>query len=173
MIQIYEDGTYLDNNPLWHEEDSPWKAKQIRSIIEKNSLNLKSICEIGCGAGEILNQLSEQYADDKEFVGYGISPQAFKLCNKKSKNNLIFKLSDLLEDTAVYFDIVMAFDVFEHVEDYFGCKRPTPPSINFQQTSLSSNIFMRITNVITDTTAGTYRSLAVEWFNEGGILSPA
>ncbi len=123
MTQIYEDGTYLDNNPLWHAEDSPWKAKQIRSIIEKNSLNPKSICEIGCGAGEILNQLSEQYADEKEFIGYEVSPQAFELCNKKSKNNLIFKLSDLLEDTAVYFDIVMAIDVFEHVEDYFGFLR--------------------------------------------------
>ncbi len=36
MTHIYEDGKYLDNNPLWHEEDSPWKAKWIRGIIEKN-----------------------------------------------------------------------------------------------------------------------------------------
>ena len=120
MTQIYEDGTYLDNNPAWHEEDSPWKAKQIRNIIEKNALNPKKICEIGCGSGEILNQLSERYADGKEFFGYEISPQAFELCNKKSKTNLIFKLSDLFEDNVEYFDIVMAIDVFEHVEDYFG-----------------------------------------------------
>jgi cyclopropane fatty-acyl-phospholipid synthase-like methyltransferase len=123
MKQIYEDGTYLENNPSWHEEDSPWKAKQIRKIIENNHLAPKRICEIGCGAGEILNQLSEHYADDKEFIGYEISPQAFEICNKKTKNNLSFKLSDLLEDSDAYFDIVMAIDVFEHVEDYFGFLR--------------------------------------------------
>lgn len=123
MTQIYADGTYLEHNPSWHEEDSPWKAKQIRNIIKKNALNPKRICEIGCGAGEILKQLSEQYADNKEFYGYEVSPQAFELCDKKSKKNLTFKLSDLFEDDAEYFDIVMAIDVFEHVEDYFNFLR--------------------------------------------------
>ena len=123
MKGIYEDGTYLDNNPLWHEEDSPWKARQIRNIIENNSLNPKRICEVGCGAGEILNQLSVHYGDNIEFVGYEISPQAFELCSKKSKANLIFKLSDLLKDSDSCFDIVMAIDVLEHVEDYFSFLR--------------------------------------------------
>lgn len=123
VTKIYEDGTYLNNNPSWHEQDSPWKAKQIRKIIEKNALKPKRICEIGCGAGEILNQLSEQYTDAHEFFGYEISPQAFELCRKKTKNNLSFKLSDLLVDSSEHFDIVMAIDVFEHVEDYFGFLR--------------------------------------------------
>lgn len=39
MTQIYNDGTYHENNPTWHEEDSPWKALQIQKIIERNSLN--------------------------------------------------------------------------------------------------------------------------------------
>jgi cyclopropane fatty-acyl-phospholipid synthase-like methyltransferase len=123
MAQIYEDGTYLDNNPGWHEEDSPWKAKLVRNIIERTSLNPTSICEVGCGAGEVLNQLSMQYGENVELFGYEISPQAFELCNKKSKPNLIFRLSDLLQDSDAYFDIVMAIDVFEHVEDYFGFLR--------------------------------------------------
>ena len=82
MTQIYKDGTYLEKNPSWHMEESAWKAKQIRKIIEKNSLNPNKICEIGCGAGEILNQLSLVY-DDKEFYGYEISPQAYELCKKR------------------------------------------------------------------------------------------
>ena len=124
MTQIYEDGTYLHNNPTWHEEDSPWKAKQVIKIIKSNSLNPRTICEIGCGAGEILNQLSEHYNNgNREFIGYEISPQAFELCRKKSKANLTFKLTDLLKDDAAHFDIVMAIDVFEHVEDYFGFLR--------------------------------------------------
>jgi len=122
MTRIYDDGTYLENNPTWHEEDSPWKAKQIKKIIEKNALNPNKICEVGCGAGEILNQLSEQYKR-KAFCGYEISPQAFELCKKKSKTNLTFHLQDLLKENTDYFDIVMAIDVFEHVEDYFSFLR--------------------------------------------------
>jgi Methyltransferase domain len=118
VTQIYEDGTYLATNLSWHEEDSPWKAKNIDKIIRKNSLNPRTICEIGCGAGEILNQLSNLNVD-REFFGYEISPQAFELCSKKVKANLTFRLADLLEDDIAHFDIVMAIDVFEHVEDYF------------------------------------------------------
>jgi hypothetical protein len=123
MTQIYEDGTYLNKNPTWHEEDSPWKAKQICNIIRKNALNPKTICEVGCGSGEILNQLSKQLVDVQEFFGYEISPQAFELCIKKSNPNLTFKLEDILKDDNAHFDIVMAIDVFEHVEDYFGFLR--------------------------------------------------
>jgi hypothetical protein len=35
MANIYQDGTYLENNSSWHEEDSPFKAGQIKRIIEK------------------------------------------------------------------------------------------------------------------------------------------
>jgi cyclopropane fatty-acyl-phospholipid synthase-like methyltransferase len=124
MAEIYEDGTYLANNPGWHEEDSPWKAKHIIKIIKQNSLDPKTICEVGCGAGGILNELSESYNDtDRKFIGYDISPQAFELCSKKAKENLEFRFGDLLEDDAAHFDIVMAIDVFEHVEDYYGFLR--------------------------------------------------
>lgn len=123
MALMYEDGTYLANNPDWHEKDSPWKAKQIINIISRNSLEPRSVCEVGCGAGEILNQLSNRYTDDIEFYGYEISPQAFELCRKKTKPNLTFKLTNLLEDDSAYFDVVMAIDVFEHIEDYFGFLR--------------------------------------------------
>ena len=122
MAQIYEDGTYLESNPSWHEEDSPWKAKQIKKIIEKNALNPNKICEVGCGTGEILNQLSDLLGDGKKFFGCEVSPQAFELCKKKTKANLIFMLQDLLEENS-HFDIVMAIDVFEHVEDYFDFLR--------------------------------------------------
>ncbi|HIP94134.1 MAG TPA: class I SAM-dependent methyltransferase, partial [Leucothrix sp.] len=119
MAQIYDDGTYLDNNPTWHEEDSPWKAKWIKTIVEKNNLAPKRICEIGCGVGEILNLLSDSYSE-KEFFGYEISPQAYEIARTKEKNNLSFKLQNLLENNQESFDLAMAIDVFEHVEDYFG-----------------------------------------------------
>jgi len=122
MAQIYDDGTYLDNNPTWHEEDSPWKAEWIKQIIEKNKLSPKSICELGCGVGEILKILSNTYPE-KEFFGYEISPQAYEIAKKKEKDNLSFKLQNLLEGNQEHFDIAMAIDVFEHVEDYFDFLR--------------------------------------------------
>ena len=123
MKNIYEDGAYFKNNPSWDEEDSPWKAKQIKKIIDKNQIHLSTICEVGCGAGEILNQLSDRFGEGKKYFGYEISPQAFALCSKKEKNNLCFFLEDLLEKDDKYFDIVMAIDVLEHVDDYIGFLR--------------------------------------------------
>ena len=124
MNSIYKDGSYLESNPTWHEEDSPWKASKIVQLIERNDLSPSSICEIGCGAGGILQQLSlTPLIEGAEFIGYEISPQAFELCQQKSKKNLNFYLKDLLEEKDVSFDIVMAIDIFEHIEDYYGFLR--------------------------------------------------
>jgi len=123
MTNIYQDGSYLENNPLWHQLDSPWKASQIQKMISKNLLSPASICEIGCGAGEILSQLENNYGLDKKFYGYELSPQAYALCQKKTKQNLNFFQGSLLEDDDAHYDLVMAIDVFEHVEDYLGFLR--------------------------------------------------
>lgn len=120
MKNIYEDGSYLKNNPSWGEEGSSWKAGQIKKIIKKNRISASSICEVGCGVGEILNQLSSQLNGDIKYYGYEISPQAFALCSKKEKDNLHFFLEDLLKQNDKYFDIVMVIDVLEHVDDYIG-----------------------------------------------------
>lgn len=118
MKEIYENGTYLTDNPSWHQEDSPWKAIQINKIIKNNKLHPKTICEVGCGAGEILNLLSQQYDQGQKFFGYDISSQAFELSKVKTKTNLIFLHRDIVEEKNVFYDLIMAIDVFEHVEDY-------------------------------------------------------
>lgn len=121
--RVYKDGRYLRLHPTWHAEDSHWKAKQIIRIIERNHLHPNSICEIGCGAGEVLNQLHLLMPNDCSFTGYEISPQAFQLCEQKEKERLHFHLSNLLQDDEAHFDVVLAVDVFEHVEDCFGFLR--------------------------------------------------
>ena len=120
---IYESGTYLSNNPTWHEEDSPWKAKNVVKLLDRNGIRPTTVCEIGCGAGGILNCLASDYGDDVLFSGYEISPQAFALCEAKKRDNLRFFLTDLLDEDGEPYDVVMAIDVFEHVEDYFGFLR--------------------------------------------------
>lgn len=123
MSNIYTNGTYIDNNPTWHMEDSQWKADQIIKMMNSNAIRPRTICEIGCGAGEILHQLSCRLDTKTSLWGYEISPQAYAICKRKEKNNLSFYNTDLLSDNQMFFDVVMAIDVVEHIEDYFGFLR--------------------------------------------------
>ncbi|MCW3118960.1 MAG: hypothetical protein JWM28_3042, partial [Chitinophagaceae bacterium] len=115
-----ENSVYLDHNPTWHIEDSAWKAKQVMQMISRNHLHLKTICEIGCGAGEILNQLhAEPALAGVSFFGYDVSPDAFKLAKQREKKGLQFYNADLLNENNNY-DLLLMMDVFEHVPDYMS-----------------------------------------------------
>jgi cyclopropane fatty-acyl-phospholipid synthase-like methyltransferase len=132
MHDIYGDGTYLENNPGWHQEDSPWKARNIAAMLQRNGLKPTTVCEIGCGAGEVLRQLSMKLDPSTRFAGYEVSPQAFAICNEKSTSNLTFHLENLLDKEDASFELVMALDVFEHVEDYFTFLRKMRPMGTFK-----------------------------------------
>lgn len=120
---IYEDGTYLKANKTWHEEDSPWKAKHIFNMLEKNNIKPRSLCDVGCGAGEVLRCLWSAYGKDVKCSGYDISPNAFEIAKQKESNNLEFIRADVFCENNKNFDVVMAIDVFEHVDDYLGFLR--------------------------------------------------
>jgi hypothetical protein len=123
METIYTDGTYLRNNPDWHVDDSPWKAKHIATMLDRHGIVPTTVCEIGCGAGEILRALSTHLEPATKFYGYEISPNAYKICSQKANERFNFRLENLLDDEGAHFELVMAIDVFEHVEDYFGFLR--------------------------------------------------
>jgi len=119
---LYLDGEYLVKNPGWHLEESPWKARQIVRILNRNHLLPKTICDVGCGAGEVLRQLQQVLGDDCVFWGYDISPQAHELAKTRANERLQFRLADFLEERN-YFDLILALDVIEHLEDYFSFLR--------------------------------------------------
>ncbi len=75
----YVGGEYLGHNPTWHVEDSAWKAEQILAALKRNGLHPATVCEVGCGAGEILSQLHARLPSHVVFTGYEISPQAHAL----------------------------------------------------------------------------------------------
>jgi SAM-dependent methyltransferase len=119
--EIYTKGEYIQNNPTWHIEDSLWKATQILKIIKKNNLQLASVGDIGCGAGEVIKQLHSQLPRHINFVGYEISPQAFEICTTKSTERLEFKLKNILtEENLIFLDLLLCIDVLEHLEDCWG-----------------------------------------------------
>jgi 2-polyprenyl-3-methyl-5-hydroxy-6-metoxy-1,4-benzoquinol methylase len=118
-IYTQENGEYLKSNPSWHIEDSPWKAKQILKMLSRNNLHPKRVAEVGCGAGEILNQLHASLPTAVNFTGYDISPDGIKLAKKREKERLHFKCEDISESDEK-FDLLLMIDVFEHVADYLG-----------------------------------------------------
>ncbi len=122
MDSIYTDGTYLQNNPGWHADDSAWKAAHVANLLQRNAIAPATVCEIGCGAGGVLVELSKRLGPATRFTGYDISPDAYALCSRKAGPRVDFRLGDLLEESA-RFDVVLAIDVFEHVEDCFGFLR--------------------------------------------------
>lgn len=126
----YLDGSYLAHNPTWGAEDSPWKAGQIHKILERNSVAPRSIAEIGCGAGGILQALSQKYPD-AQCHGFDISPLAFAMAQRHSSSRLHFHLADLLESRE-RFDVLLAIDVAEHVPDYLGFLKRCRERASFQ-----------------------------------------
>lgn len=119
---IYLDGTYLKNNPNWHLEESAWKAQQVIKVIERNHLSLSSVCDVGCGAGEVLCQVSKHLHGEQSFTGYDISPHLMEQWALRETKSVHFYCGDIFEKDE-HFDLIMALDVVEHVEDYIGFVR--------------------------------------------------
>ena len=115
---MYQDGTYLQNNPDWHVADSFWKAQEIIKIVHRNNLHPATIADVGCGAGEVLVQVIGKSGDARGY-GYEISKDAFALCEARSDCRVSFLNCDIMT-TSDRHDMILAIDVFEHVADYLG-----------------------------------------------------
>ena len=121
--EMYASGEYLKKHPMWHSEDSQWKAKQILKMANNHNLKPQTICEVGCGAGEILSQLQANMAQNCMFIGYEISPQAFEVCKGRANKRLRFEIKDISQEADDSFDLLLFIDVIEHIEDYLGFLR--------------------------------------------------
>jgi hypothetical protein len=117
---IYTSGSYADSHPTYHVEDSPWKAQQILKMLKRHSLPLQTVCEVGCGVGEILKQLQKQLPDTIQYRGYDISPQAIELSRQRQNDQLQFSCGDFLAVETPMYDLLLCMDVIEHVDDYLG-----------------------------------------------------
>src|ERR1700704_1900885 len=120
---LYLDGGYLAKNPGWHVEESAWKATHILHMLRQNHLSPRTVCDVGCGAGEVLKQLQESIEGQCDFWGYDISPQALELAKTRANERLQFKLTDFRKESLDFFDLILVLDVIEHLEDYFDFLR--------------------------------------------------
>jgi ubiquinone/menaquinone biosynthesis C-methylase UbiE len=120
-LDRYVGKDYLSDNPTWHEDDAPWKVRHIAQILERNNIQPASLCDVGCGTGAVIELVSKQYPDAKA-KGFEISPYAYGQCIKRQSENLSFSMANAFESNE-HFDLCMAIDVIEHVENPFAFAR--------------------------------------------------
>lgn len=114
----YLDGDYLANNPEWHADDAPWKAGHIKAILQRSAIVPHNLAEVGCGSGQCVRLVQEMFPGSVA-DGYEISPQAFALCSALQTDSLHFQNRSPF-DSGKSYDVMMALDVIEHVEDPFA-----------------------------------------------------
>ena len=71
--EFYTTCSYLEKNPLWHTEESCWKAEHVLRMMNRHKIVPRTICEVGCGAGEVLKQLQHRLDKGCDFLGCVIS----------------------------------------------------------------------------------------------------
>lgn len=115
-------GEYGKAHPDWHVEDSPWKATRALTLLAEHPVEFNSVVEVGCGAGETLNILRAAWPESVDCAGYDIAHDAIALAKTREKPGLAYHLGDFFA-TGQRADLLLAFDVFEHVEDCYGFLR--------------------------------------------------
>jgi 2-polyprenyl-3-methyl-5-hydroxy-6-metoxy-1,4-benzoquinol methylase len=133
-------GDYFKKHPTWHVEYSNWKAANVFRFLQGKNLNPKSIGEVGCGAGEVLKQLQLRMAPDVRFWGWDIAPPAIEMAKTRENERLQFALADFGTIETPGLDLLMALEVVDHVEDYFGFLRMLKPRAELKLFSFSLDI---------------------------------
>jgi len=119
--QRYVDGEYLEQYPDWHEDWSDWKAGHISQVLNDDWSGVRKVCEIGSGSGGVLQMLAARHPEI-EFRGFDVSPVAMDIASRKTSAKLSFEHGSPFDRDEAY-DLLIANDVFEHVEDYYSFLR--------------------------------------------------
>jgi SAM-dependent methyltransferase len=118
----YLDGRYLEDNPTWHEEDAPEKAQWIIEMLAAHpEIEVKSICDVGCGTGGVLESLQNRFGDSVRVVGFEPSVDAVRLALEKRPGVEIIERGPTPEDGP--FSVAVVLDVFEHIENFYAFLR--------------------------------------------------
>ena len=123
-IDRYLSGDYIKKNQSYHIEDSQFKWKNFLNILKSSHFNFKnieSIVEIGCGSGQILVEANKSnfFNSESVFKGYDINPDAIDLAKKNSLKISFFN-QDFINLENQKGDLIIAADVFEHVQDKYN-----------------------------------------------------
>ena len=115
----YLSGDYLQKNPSWDVEDSPWKAGKVREILDANGVQPRTIVDVGCGAGLVLVELQRAYPGAR-LSGYDISPDAERFWASPRAGGIELVVGDFTAGSQPPVDVLLALDVLEHLQDPFA-----------------------------------------------------
>lgn len=142
MGNMYTDGSYLRQNKDWHVGESSWKAGKVLNTIRKNNLVFSSVCDVGCGYGRILKIFSDEFGDTSiQYTGYDVAPEAIVCAKEVECENITFFNKDILKETVKY-DLIMALDVVEHIEDYFTFLRELKDKATYKLLHIPLGMFV-------------------------------
>ena len=98
------------------------RRSRLRILLSKHAIAPESICDIGCGTGGVLDSLRAMLPRTPAVTGYEVAKQALDLApaDRREQVELINGSCDSDDRT---FDLLLALDVFEHLEDYYGFLR--------------------------------------------------
>jgi SAM-dependent methyltransferase len=133
-------GDYFKKNPSWHVEYSPAKAQTIHDCLRRRQLSPKTIGDVGCGAGEVLALLQKRMDPTCWFWGYDVAPPAIEMAKRRENERMKFSLADFSEIDTPYFDLLLALEVVDHVEDYIGFVRAIKNHAEWKYFSFSLDI---------------------------------
>ena len=114
-----EDSLY---DELWRTEHKHWwfvaRRNIVRSLVDRHAPETDddrlSICELGCGTGGNIASFAEKH----DVVGVDTSEHALRYARKRLGDHATYgRLPDDVRLTPSSFDVVLATDVFEHIED--------------------------------------------------------
>jgi SAM-dependent methyltransferase len=114
--QRYLSEEYAEKNPTWDMEDSRWKAERVAAILDEAGIRPVKICEVGCGAGRVLEALAGMYPQ-ASFAGYDIAPAAARFWADVDASRIAFKVGDFFALDHEHYDVILLLDVLEHVAD--------------------------------------------------------
>ena len=124
MSSLYTSGEYTDKNSDYHAKDSPFKwknfEKAIKTATKQNKFfldGINSVCEVGCGAGGILDCLKKSsiFPQLTRVEGWDINPSAIDMARRQHAD-IDFFCEDVFH-SGNHYDLMLCADVFEHVED--------------------------------------------------------
>lgn len=122
--QPYYEGLWSENMLRYLESSagSRWFDYLLQKIIKDiNKSNIKTVADIGCGLG-LHTKLLAKYFTKAKVTGFDFSSSGIATAKKNHKlKNLNFSVEDITKaKNNKKYDMITAFDVLEHIEDWHG-----------------------------------------------------
>lgn len=120
MTDIYNDRSYISNNPGLHREDSVFKFDQIVSLLRKVQIhaNKIKILDIGGGAGELGFMVANYFkcqGIDVNFYALDLSEEMLAIQSKKNPYIVNTWNCSVVDCPDEQFDLALMIDVIEHI----------------------------------------------------------